>query len=164
MIPDPGFQKPTPYLAAAVARKLYTSSFTSCERFVKKDFYLFECIIFEYWIKKNDLIKISVLLLNFQMWLMRQFKSTQTVRLGTKATRLLSFVCRRQTYVFCICYVCFVYATDCNKLQTHKILTLLLFFQFFVSVYVIILSVLFYSVTSTIKSVQWSSNDLYLRI
>lgn len=30
MIPEPGFQKPTPYLAAAVARKLYTSSFTSC--------------------------------------------------------------------------------------------------------------------------------------
>ena len=30
MMPEPGFQKPTPYLAAEVARKLYTSWFTSC--------------------------------------------------------------------------------------------------------------------------------------
>lgn len=29
MIPDPGFQNPTPYLAPAVARKLYTSWFIS---------------------------------------------------------------------------------------------------------------------------------------
>lgn len=29
IIPEPGFQKPTPYLAPAVARKLYTSWFTS---------------------------------------------------------------------------------------------------------------------------------------
>lgn len=52
MIPDPGFQKPTPYFAAAVERKLYTSSFISCIKSnlgkVKAAVELFSSMIHEY--------------------------------------------------------------------------------------------------------------------